>query len=145
MPRPPLRRRHGTAEMAGMRGSAVARYPAIVLRRDQDSKAARYMRTVSLLAHKSGTGKITLAVHLAVLAGEDTCRVLLVDSDQQRSAGDWGWARRGDTPQVVECAAKRVPAVLQAAERDGVDLWWWIPGQAWRPTRRRSPACPIWC
>jgi chromosome partitioning protein len=80
------------------------------------------MRTVALLARKGGTGKTTLAVHLAVLASESGRRVLLVDTDPQRSAGDWWRVRKTDDPQLVECAAKRVPAVLEAAERDGIDL-----------------------
>ena len=80
------------------------------------------MRTVALLARKGGTGKTTLAVHLAVLAAESGRRVLLVDTDPQRSAGDWWRVRETDVPQLVECAAKRVPAVLEAAERDGIDL-----------------------
>jgi chromosome partitioning protein len=80
------------------------------------------MRTVALLARKGGTGKTTLAVHLAVLAAESGRRVLLVDTDPQRSAGDWWRVRQTDDPNLVECAAKRVPAVLEAAERDGIDL-----------------------
>jgi chromosome partitioning protein len=80
------------------------------------------MRTVALLARKGGTGKTTLAVHLAVLAAESGRRVLLVDTDPQRSAGDWWRVRNADEPQLVECAASRVPVVLEAAERDGIDL-----------------------
>jgi chromosome partitioning protein len=80
------------------------------------------MQTVALLARKGGTGKTTLAVHLAVLAAESGRRVLLVDTDPQRSAGDWWRVRKSDDPQLVECAVNRVPAVLDAARADGVDL-----------------------
>ena len=80
------------------------------------------MQTVALLARKGGTGKTTLAVHLAVLAASTGRRVLLVDTDPQRSAGDWWRVRKTDDPQLVECAVKRVPAVLDAARADGVDL-----------------------
>jgi chromosome partitioning protein len=80
------------------------------------------MQTVSLLARKGGTGKTTLAVHLAVLATESGRRVVLVDTDPQRSAGDWWRARKTDIPRLVECPAKRVPEVLSAAKRDGIDL-----------------------
>lgn len=79
------------------------------------------MRTLALLARKGGTGKTTLAVHLAVMAAEAR-RVLLLDTDPQRSAGDWWRVRKADVPQLVEADARRVPGVLQAAERDGVDL-----------------------
>jgi chromosome partitioning protein len=80
------------------------------------------MRTIALLARKGGTGKTTLAVHLAVLAAESGRRVLLVDTDPQRSAGDWWRVRKTDEPQLVECAASRVSIVLEAAQRDGIDL-----------------------
>ena len=103
------------------------------------------MRTVALLARKGGTGKTTLAVHLAVLAAESGRRVLLVDTDPQRSAGDWWRVRKTDDPQLVECAAKRVPAVLEAAKRDGIDLAVWTHGRASKPTPRTSPGCRTWC
>ena len=80
------------------------------------------MRTVALLARMGGTGKTTLAVHLAVLAAEAGRRVLLVDTDPQRSAGDWRRARESDTPRLVECVAKRVPEVLELARQEGIDL-----------------------
>jgi chromosome partitioning protein len=80
------------------------------------------MRTVALLARKGGTGKTTLAVHIAVVAAQSGKRVLLIDTDPQKSAGDWWRARRSDSPEMVECAARRVPEILQAARADGVDL-----------------------
>ena len=81
------------------------------------------MRTLALLARKGGTGKTTLAVHLAVLAAESGRRVLLVDTDPQRSAGDWWRVRHSDDPRLVECAAKRVPEVLAGWQtQDGIDL-----------------------
>lgn len=80
------------------------------------------MRTIAFLARKGGTGKTTLAVHTAVIAAEAGRRVLLVDTDPQRSAGDWWRVRQTNTPRLVECAARRVPEVLKAAEQDGIDL-----------------------
>jgi chromosome partitioning protein len=80
------------------------------------------MRMCALLARKGGTGKTTLAVHLAVLAGEGGRKVLLVDCDPQKSASDWWKARDGDAPRLVTCQAKRLPEVLAAAEREKVDL-----------------------
>ena len=67
-------------------------------------------------------GKTTLAVHLAVLAVESGRRVLLVDTDPQRSAGDWWRVRNSDAPRLVECVAKRTPEVLALAAQDGIDL-----------------------
>ena len=80
------------------------------------------MRTVALLARKGGTGKTTLAVHIAVVAAQSGKRVLLIDTDPQKSAGDWWRARKSDSPEMVECAARRVPEILHAARADGIDL-----------------------
>lgn len=49
-------------------------------------------------------------------------RVLLLDTDPQHSAGDWWRARAGKAAELVECEARRVGDVLQAAATDGVDL-----------------------
>ena len=48
--------------------------------------------------------------------------MLLVDTDPQHSAGDWWRARDGNAPELVECDARLVRDVLQAAAADGVDL-----------------------
>jgi chromosome partitioning protein len=85
------------------------------------------MKTVAVLARKGGTGKTTLAVHLAVLASETGRPVLLVDTDPQRSATDW-WNARAlgpfgtRSPRLVTCAAKSIPQVLDAAEGADIDL-----------------------
>ena len=48
---------------------------------------------VALLAQKGGVGKSTLALHLAGQWAREGKRVVLVDSDPQRSAHDWSQAR----------------------------------------------------
>jgi chromosome partitioning protein len=104
-------------------GQQVAQPSASV---EGDTRGARPeycgLRGIALLARKGGTGKTTLAVHLAIIAAESGRRVLLVDTDPQRSAGDWWRARQSDAPQLVECASRRVPEILRVAEQDGVDL-----------------------
>ena len=80
------------------------------------------MKTLALLARKGGAGKTTLAVHLAVIAAQAGRRVLLVDTDPQRSTAAWWRSRKADTPELVECDASRLPAILKAAQADGVDL-----------------------
>ena len=80
------------------------------------------MKTLALLARKGGTGKTTLAVHMAVAAVQAGHRVLLVDTDPQSSAADWWRVRAGETPELVECEAARVPDVLRAARKDGISL-----------------------
>ena len=80
------------------------------------------MKTLALLARKGGAGKTTLAVHLAVLAVQSGRRVLLVDTDPQRSTAAWWRSRSAATPELVECEAGDLPQVLAAARADGVEL-----------------------
>ena len=80
------------------------------------------MKTLALLARKGGAGKTTLAVHLAVIAAQSGLRVLLVDTDPQRSTAAWWRSRQADTPELVECEANQLPDVLAAARADGVEL-----------------------
>lgn len=56
------------------------------------------MPTIALLAQKGGSGKTTLAVHLAALAGPGT---ILADLDPQRSAADWAETRAAPFPEVL--------------------------------------------
>ena len=80
------------------------------------------MQTLAMLAFKGGSGKSTLAVHLAVIAAQAGRRVLLVDTDPQRSAAGWWRSRKAEAPELVECEAARLSDVLKAARADGVDL-----------------------
>jgi chromosome partitioning protein len=80
------------------------------------------MKTLALLARKGGAGKTTIAIHLAVAAVQAGRRVVLVDADPQRSAGDWWRTRAADTPELVECDAGKVGEVVAAARKDRVDL-----------------------
>lgn len=80
------------------------------------------MKSIALLAQKGGAGKTTLAVHLAVLAEAMGHRVVLIDCDPQKSAGDWWRAREAETPVLVEAPAAQLPAILKAARDDGYTL-----------------------
>jgi chromosome partitioning protein len=46
------------------------------------------MRSVAFLSQKGGSGKTTLAAHVAVAAGEAKEKVVLIDTDPQASAAD---------------------------------------------------------
>jgi chromosome partitioning protein len=80
------------------------------------------MRRIGLLSRKGGSGKTTLAIHLAVLAQQAGRRTLLVDLDPQHSAADWWRAREAETPQLAQSEPGQLRTVLEAAEADGVAL-----------------------
>jgi chromosome partitioning protein len=80
------------------------------------------MKTLAVLSRKGGTGKTTLALHLAVAARNAGLSVLVVDLDRQQSSVDWR-RQRGRCDLLVEAVK---PGALftrqQDARRDGVDL-----------------------
>ena len=58
------------------------------------------MKVIAVLNQKGGSGKTTIATHLARALQLDGADVLLVDSDPQGSARDWS-AVREDQPLTV--------------------------------------------
>jgi chromosome partitioning protein len=79
------------------------------------------MRTISVISQKGGSGKTTIAVHLAVAASEAGLTTAIVDLDPQASAMKWGDAR-GREPDVVSSHAERLQEMLDAARKGGADL-----------------------
>lgn len=80
------------------------------------------MKTLAFLSQKGGSGKTTLAVHAAVAAIEAGERVVVVDTDIQRSATTWSEARSAQTPVVATAAAADLDAVMTAARHDAMTL-----------------------
>lgn len=93
------------------------------------------MKTIALVAQKGGTGKSTLAMHLAVCAGLDGKSVALIDLDPQATVTEWGEARKerlrqarenGEEPEddplegaVVPARAQELPGLLATAKKQG--------------------------
>lgn len=80
------------------------------------------MKTLAFMSQKGGSGKTTLAVHTAVAATEDGGRVVIVDTDLQRSATTWGEAREFDSPVIATAAATQADEVITAARHDAMTL-----------------------
>ena len=80
------------------------------------------MKVLGLLSRKGGSGKTTIAIHLAVLAQQGGLRTLLIDLDPQRSSEAWWRARDAETPQLVVTDASQLGGILDAARADGVQL-----------------------
>jgi len=79
------------------------------------------MRTIALLARKGGAGKTTLGTHMALAAYLRGERVMLADSDPQRSATEVLKARADEGPQVVGTSGPKLFALKVAAQRMDVD------------------------
>lgn len=80
------------------------------------------MKTIAIAVQKGGSGKTTIAVHLAVAAQQAGLRVALADTDPQGSAKGWAETRKHSTLEVVAITSANVGAAVQAAAEEGYDL-----------------------
>jgi chromosome partitioning protein len=80
------------------------------------------MKTVAILSQKGGTGKTTIALHLAVEAERSGAAAVIVDLDPQVSASSWSDLRQAESPAVVSAQAGRLSQVLATAEAHGATL-----------------------
>lgn len=78
------------------------------------------MRTIVIASQKGGSGKTTLAAHLAVAlerAGQGP--VVLADTDPQGSLAAWWDKRDASTPAFADTTVSGLPVKLKALEADG--------------------------
>ncbi|MHB1765844.1 MAG: ParA family partition ATPase [Leptospirales bacterium] len=80
------------------------------------------MKKIAFLSQKGGSGKTTLAVHTAVAAHEAGERVVVVDTDPQKSATIWGETRSQAAPIVATAATAELLHVLDVAKRERMTL-----------------------
>jgi len=81
------------------------------------------MRIITVTSQKGGSGKTTLAGHLAVaaeLAGAGP--VAIVDTDPQGSLSDWWNAREVDDPAFVQTSFATLKEDLAALKQEGIKL-----------------------
>jgi len=79
------------------------------------------MRSVAVIGRKGGSGKTTIAIHLAIglhLRGRTT---ILADTDPQHSSIEVLKARRDAGPEAVASSGAKLFALKTAATRSGVD------------------------
>lgn len=80
------------------------------------------VKAIAVISRKGGAGKTTVAVNLALMAHARGQRVLLVDSDPQRSASHCLRARTTPGPVVREAQAGKLYQLGVSARREGFDL-----------------------
>lgn len=71
------------------------------------------------MSQKGGSGKTTLAIHLAVCAMEHGEKVGIIDTDMQQSATYWGQIRGGKDPVVATAAPGAVADIIDTASSEG--------------------------
>ena len=79
------------------------------------------MRTIAVISLKGGSGKTTLAAHIALAAHLRGLKTLVVDIDPQRSATEVLQARRGDGPEHIATSGPDIFAAQLAAVGSGMD------------------------
>ena len=81
------------------------------------------MKKIAVMTQKGGSGKTTLAVHLAVAMSLGTARIALLDTDPQASAAEWARGRYVKTgPTVGKVPPEELDDALFAAEEGGFDV-----------------------
>ena len=79
------------------------------------------MYTVALIAQKGGTGKTTLAVSLAVAAGQVGMTSIIIDLDPQGTACNWKDRRKSDGPVVIDAQPGRLRPCRRESRRSCAD------------------------
>lgn len=80
------------------------------------------MKTISVISQKGGSGKTTLAVHLAVAAQKKGLQTAIFDLDPQASASTWADHRTRETPVVIQAKASLLPVLLEQASAQKAGL-----------------------
>ena len=74
------------------------------------------MRTVAIISQKGGSGKTTLALHLATAAALEGRNTAIIDLDPQASAANWSDRRSSELPVVLSAHASRLAHEMKRVE-----------------------------
>lgn len=80
------------------------------------------MPTVAIVSQKGGSGKTTLALHLATCAAYDGLETCVIDTDPQATAAAWGDWRGDFLPRVTTCPPARIGATIAKELKSGTEL-----------------------
>jgi len=81
------------------------------------------MKTLAIISQKGGSGKTTLAVHMAVCAIRQGFHTAIIDIDPQGSAYDWYLSREEQNElNAVQAQVGQLAALLKQAKTGGADV-----------------------
>lgn len=79
-------------------------------------------KTIAIVSQKGGSGKTTLAVHLATRAAQAKHESCVIDTDPQATAAAWSDWRGDFLPVVVTAPPARLARTIASANKQGVDF-----------------------
>ncbi len=80
------------------------------------------MKTIAIISQKGGSGKTTVAVHLAVCAERAGQVAAIIDLDPQGSAFEWSSRRAAVSPEVIRATSEQLAVLLEQAKANGADF-----------------------
>lgn len=80
------------------------------------------MKTVAVISQKGGSGKTTLALHLAVASSRAGQNTAVIDLDPQASATKWSDRRKEELPVVLSVHASRLPHEMKRVQEAGCQI-----------------------
>ena len=83
---------------------------------------AKAPKVVAIASQKGGSGKTTLAVHIATKAAQAGYESAVVDTDPQATAAAWSDWRGDFLPVVVTSPPARLGRTIASAQKNGVDF-----------------------
>ena len=79
-------------------------------------------KVVAVVSQKGGSGKTTLALHLATIAVQKKMTACVIDTDPQATAAAWGDWRGEFLPTVVTSPPARLGRTIENAAREGMEM-----------------------
>lgn len=80
------------------------------------------MPTIAIVSQKGGSGKTTLAVHIAAAATAAGKIACIIDTDPQATAAAWGDWRSGSEPEVITTPPARLAKTIEDAAKLGAEV-----------------------
>lgn len=80
------------------------------------------LSTIAVVSQKGGSGKTTLAIHIATRAAQAGHQSCVVDTDPQASAAAWSDWRGDFLPVVVTSPPARLTRTIESARKQGMDF-----------------------
>ena len=80
------------------------------------------MKTIAIVSQKGGSGKTTLALHLAVASASAGHNTAVIDLDPQASAANWSDRREAELPVVLSAHASRLRQEIARVREIGGEM-----------------------